>query len=445
MPRQPSQNDAALARENEALRAENETLRAQLQALQPPLRTLRRGAANQALATPGRHALELGRPAPAHHTDLLASYRLLARYIPDGAVALFDHDLCHIIASGGLIGQLGFSIAGVEGRTPHQIGLSPQAADLLAQNYRAALDGATISLELPFGARLLALMFSPVFDDDGLVMAGVLVARDITSHREREREQLQVERKLQEALFLENLSVLAEGIAHDFNNILTSIIGYAELTMLDLPAHDPARTNVDAIVSGARRASDLTRQLLAYAGKGRFAVQTLELNALVSGLTTLLLGLLGPGATLTLQLAEPLPPITVDASQIEQMLIQLIKNAAEALDKGLGTVTISTKLTALSREKLDGLTFGAGLLPGLYVCLAITDNGPGMDEATLARIFTPFFTTKFTGRGLGLAAVYGIVRSHDAALHAESTPGQGATFRIWFPVAASAARIGPSA
>ncbi len=442
MARQPSQIDAVLARENEALRAENEALRTQLRALQTPLRSLRRGAASPAPAAPSPHA---GGLATAHDTDLLASYRLLARYIPDGAVALFDHELRHIIASGGLIAQLGFSISGLEGRTPHEIGLSPQAAEMLAQNYHAALNGSTISFEVPFADRLLALLLSPVFDDDGQVIAGVLVARDITSHRQREREQLQIERKLQEALFLENLSVLAEGIAHDFNNILTSIIGYAELTMLDLPAHEPARASVDAIVGGARRASDLTRQLLAYAGKGRFAVQALELSALVSDQATLLHGLLGPGATLALSLAEPLPPVAVDASQIEQLLIQLVKNAAEALDHSLGTITISTRLAALSREKLDGLIFGAGLLPGQYVGLTIADNGPGMDEATLARAFTPFFSTKFTGRGLGLAAVHGIVRSHDAALQAESAPGRGATFRIWFPVAAPAARIGLSA
>lgn len=249
--------------------------------------------------------------------------------------------------------------------------------------------------------------------------------------------QIESERRRQETIYLENLSILAGGVAHDFNNTLTGILGYAELALLDLHDAPAARASIEAIIAGAWRAAELTHLLLAYAGRGRAAMQPLELNTLIEDTAELLRARLVPQCGLQLQLGHALPPITADATSMQQILIQLLKNSAEALDGAAGTITIDTDCEHLDDHQLRGLIFSGNCAPGTYVRLSVRDSGPGIDAATLTRIFAPFFTTKFTGRGLGLAAVHGIVRSHGAALHVQSAPGNGVTFQIWFPTAPS--------
>jgi PAS domain S-box-containing protein len=255
---------------------------------------------------------------------------------------------------------------------------------------------------------------------------------DITARKVAENENDALQRKMLETQKLESLGVLAGGIAHDFNNLLTAVLGNASLLHLDL-AHDPAKTNLlNKILIATKRAADLCRQLLAYAGKGAVIVERVNLSRLVQD-TTRLLELSLNRARLEFALASDLPSVEADASQIRQVIMNLVINAAEALGENAGVIRIVTRPVSLKHGELpDALP--AGPLPaGPYVCLEVNDNGSGMTPEVRARIFDPFFTTKFTGRGLGLAAVLGIVRSQHGALTVKSAPGKGSIFCIYLP------------
>ncbi len=259
---------------------------------------------------------------------------------------------------------------------------------------------------------------------DGLAVFG----RDVTE-RKRFSERLQQTQKL------ESLGVLAGGIAHDFNNLLTGIMGNASIVLEDLPAESPARENLDAVLTASERAAALTRQLLAYAGKGRFVIERLNLSELAQEITSLLKTSVPRTVELALELQEGLPSIEGDAAQIQQLIMNLVINAAEAVDEGkTETVRIITRTEFVDQPSIDQMFTPNGIAPGPYVALEVRDAGSGMDALTLSRIFDPFFTTKFTGRGLGLAAVLGIVRGHKGALHVESAPGNGSIFKVLFPV-----------
>jgi CheY-like chemotaxis protein/two-component sensor histidine kinase len=187
-------------------------------------------------------------------------------------------------------------------------------------------------------------------------------------------------------------------------------------------------------VSTSQRAADLTRQLLAYAGKGRFIVSTVNLSELVREISSLIETSVPKNVQLRMDLAEHLPLIEGDASQIQQLVMNLIINAAEAIGEGMnGTVLVSTGVQQVDEHYMRTVLAETAIKPGKYVYLEVNDTGRGMDEETKARIFEPFFTTKFTGRGLGLAAASGIVRSHRGAMKVYSTPGKGSTFKVLFP------------
>jgi PAS domain S-box-containing protein len=259
---------------------------------------------------------------------------------------------------------------------------------------------------------------------DGLAVFG----RDITE-RKRFSERLQQTQKL------ESLGVLAGGIAHDFNNLLTGIMGNASILLTDLSADSPSREGLQAVVTASERAAALTRQLLAYAGKGRFVIERLDLSDLVREITDLLKTSIPRTIELRLQLQDRPPSIEGDAAQIQQLIMNLVINAAEAVEDGKNeTVLIFTRMVWLDQAAIDQMVTPHGIAPGRYVLLEVRDPGCGMDDVTLSRIFDPFFTTKFTGRGLGLAAVLGIVRGHKGALQVESTPGKGSSFQVLFPV-----------
>jgi signal transduction histidine kinase len=243
-------------------------------------------------------------------------------------------------------------------------------------------------------------------------------------------ERLTLERKLLEAQKLESLGVLAGGIAHDFNNLLAAILGNAELALLDMPPESPAHTSIVQIELAARRAAALTQQMLAYSGRGHFVVDHYDLNRLVVDITELLKTSIPQQIALRLALTPQLPPIIADATQIRQVVINLVTNATEAIGDRDGSITIATRLWPGDQITLGPAALPADLAEGVYVELEVADTGHGMDTATQARIFEPFFTTKFTGRGLGLAAVLGIVRGHRGALTVRSTPGQGSSFRV---------------
>ena len=263
----------------------------------------------------------------------------------------------------------------------------------------------------------------------------MLAVTDITARKAAEEQRLQMERQMQQTQKLESLGVLAGGIAHDFNNLLTIILGNASLALDELSSMSPARDSLRAIEKTALRAAELCRQMLAYSGQGRFVIETLQLDELISEMVSLFKASLSKKALLNLNLANTLPSLRGDPSQIRQVVMNLVINAAEALGERSGVVTVSTGVMECRPDDLTGAYREERLAQGVYIWLEVSDTGCGMDPEIRRRIFEPFFTTKFTGRGLGLSAVLGIVRGHQGALQVTSTLGRGTTFKVLFPAA----------
>ncbi len=262
------------------------------------------------------------------------------------------------------------------------------------------------------------------------------VVRDVTGRREADEERRVFEQQMLHAQKLESLGVLAGGIAHDFNNLLTGIMGNAALALHHLPEESTVRTYVERIETTSNRAAELIAQLLAYAGKGQFSVTPLNLADVVHEMADLLNVSVSKMALLEVQSDDDLPPILGDATQLRQVIMNLLTNASDALGSRTGRITMRTSVKQVGRDKLLRAPSFDRLPDGQYVSLSVTDDGIGMDEATVERIFDPFFTTKFTGRGLGLAAVLGIVRAHRGAILVDSTPGRGTCIEVLLPVAA---------
>ena len=257
--------------------------------------------------------------------------------------------------------------------------------------------------------------------------------QDITERKQAEEEREHLQAQVLHAQKLESLGVLAGGIAHDFNNLLTAILGNADLALMDLPADSPVRQSLAEIGKAARRASELSNQMLAYSGRGRFIVGPINLSDLVREMGELLGVSISKKAIVEYDLAPNLSATIADAAQLRQVVINLITNASEALGEQEGTITLRTRAVQVEQKQLAEAYLSEGASGGRYVSLEVSDTGCGMDEATKARIFDPFFTTKFAGRGLGLAAVLGIVRGHQGAIKVDSTPGVGTTFTVLFP------------
>ena len=274
----------------------------------------------------------------------------------------------------------------------------------------------------------VSLRISPVRDRNGRIIGASHVARNVT-------ERKQLEEQLRHTQKLESLGVLAGGVAHDFNNLLTGILGNASLALETVSSHHPARGLIRDVVSASERASHLTRQLLAYAGKGRFVIEPLNLSGLVREISSLIQTSIPRNVQLRLELPHDVPLIQADASQIQQVVMNLVINGAEAIPPNdNGTVLVTTGVQNVDEQYLLSTLGDRSDLPaGTYVSLEVHDTGCGMDEGTLSRIFDPFFTTKFTGRGLGLAAVQGIVRGHKGAMKVYSQPGKGTTFKVLLP------------
>jgi signal transduction histidine kinase/CHASE1-domain containing sensor protein/CheY-like chemotaxis protein len=267
--------------------------------------------------------------------------------------------------------------------------------------------------------------------------------REITERKKAEAERVAMERKLLETQKLESLGVLAGGIAHDFNNLLTGIVGNAGLVRLDLPPDSPLAAHIRQIESAALRAAELCQQLLAYAGKGRFLVESLDLNELIEGTLALLRLSIGKQAQLQLALTRPLPLVMADTTQIRQIVMNLVINAADAIGARPGVVTLRTGSRFVRATEFAAWAADLGLPEGDYVFLEIGDTGCGMPPEALRRIFEPFFTTKFAGRGLGLAAVLGIVRGHRGALRVTSELGRGSVFTLFLPATGDPVAVEP--
>jgi PAS domain S-box-containing protein len=267
----------------------------------------------------------------------------------------------------------------------------------------------------------------PLLDGDGKPRQFVAIRADITQRKLGEEALRQSQR-------LESLGVLAGGVAHDFNNLLTSIMGNCNLVAMGLPAASPVHTYLGQIEKASARAADLTRQMLAYAGKGQIAIAKVDLNWLLLGMKPLMEASAFKAANLRFDLASHLPEIMGDPSQLQQIIMNLITNAWEAIGADGGTITVRTGEREVEQEVLNPAAPAIPIHPGRYVTLEVVDTGCGMPPDLLNRIFDPFFSTKFMGRGLGLSALLGILRGHGGSIQVHSEPGQGSTFRLFLPV-----------
>lgn len=264
-------------------------------------------------------------------------------------------------------------------------------------------------------------------DDPGNVRKWVGTCTDIDSQK-------QTDRALRQSAKLESIGVLAGGVAHDFNNLLTGILGNTSIALEILPASHPVRGILEAAMQASRNAAELTQQLLAYAGKGRIVLAPVNFTDVVRDSMGLIRTSIPANVELRVDLTGNLPLVEGDFNQMQQILMNLIINGAEAIENVPGTVTVKTCEQDVDKTYIRNILNPGAMVPGRYVAVEVRDTGSGMDDATIARIFDPFFTTKFTGRGLGLAAVLGMVRSHKGGIKVLSTPGEGSTFRLLFPV-----------
>ncbi|MBN1342266.1 MAG: response regulator [Phycisphaerae bacterium] len=273
----------------------------------------------------------------------------------------------------------------------------------------------------------------PLRDHGGRITGLRSCMVDLTDRMRTESERQSLEAQIRHAQKLDSLGLLAGGLAHDFNNLLVGILGNASLALMDLPPDSPTRQCIEQIEIAAQRAADLTNQMLAYSGRGKLVVQPLNLSMLVEEMAHLVASAISKKISMKYQLEDNLAIVEADATQIRQIVMNLITNAADAIGTVRGEITVRTSVVQADREYLSRTLLDDDLPEGCYVRLDVSDNGCGMDEETKARIFDPFFTSKPTGRGLGLAAVLGIVRSHQGTLRVDSRPGEGTRFTLLLP------------
>jgi PAS domain S-box-containing protein len=281
--------------------------------------------------------------------------------------------------------------------------------------------------------RDIEVVWNYLRDADGCVTGFMSVLTDITERKRAEEERRALEAQIQHAQKLESLGVLAGGIAHDFNNLLMAILGNADLALTDLSRVSPVRENLLEIKKASQRAAELAKQMLAYSGKGKFVIELLDLSEVVEEMAHILEVSVSKKAILKYNFADNLPPFEGDATQVRQVIMNLITNASEAIGDRSGIISISVGAMQADRTYLRETYLDENLPEGMYVTLEVADTGCGMDDETRGKLFDPFFTTKFTGRGLGMAAVLGIVRGHSGAVKIYSEMGKGTTMRVLFP------------
>ncbi len=272
----------------------------------------------------------------------------------------------------------------------------------------------------------------PVKDPSGAVEGLVLILRDVTERKRSMIEKEKLEQQLRQAQKMESIGTLAGGVAHDFNNILTAIIGYANIAKMKMQPDDALHSSIDSILSSAERAADLTGSLLAFSRKQIINPKPVNINMIVRGVEKLLRHLIGEEVDLSTRLDDGNPVIMADTGQIEQVLLNLVTNARDAMPHG-GAIAITTQAIDLDEDFVKRHGFGT---PGRYALVSVSDTGTGMDAETREKIFEPFFTTKEAGggTGLGLAIVYGIVKQHNGSISVYSEPGKGTTFNIYIPL-----------
>ena len=272
---------------------------------------------------------------------------------------------------------------------------------------------------------------APIFDHSGKRSGAIEMIRDVTDLKLAEEEKIHLQEQLLQTQKMESVGRLAGGVAHDFNNMLTIILGHSQLAMLGLPETDPAAAHLKIVEEIARRSTDLVRQLLAFARKQPVAPEVIDINDTIDRTLAMLKRLIGENVTISWKPGGELWSVWIDPSQIDQLLINLCVNARDAI-AGVGKIGLETANIVADIDYCRG---NPECLPGEYVMLAVSDNGCGMDKATIDRIFEPFFTTKAIGKGtgMGLATVYGVVRQNKGFINVYSELGKGTTFRVYLP------------
>ena len=375
------------------------------------------------------------------------SLQQLAAVVESSSDAIIARDLAGTVISWNPAAEqmFGYTADEIKGMD-YEIVVPPEALDAYRDARRRLTQGESVqSYETvrlrKDGTRFAAfLTLSPILDSAGQVRGTSTIARDIT-------ERKHIDEHLRETQKLESLGLLAGGVAHDFNNLLGGIMGNASLALETMPEASPDRALLQGILQASQRASGLTRQLLAYAGKGRFVMVKMDLSDLVREISGLIWTSIPKLVQLRLELNPNLPVIDADPSQIQQLIMNLVINGAEAIgEASIGTVLVTTELQMVDEHYISQYLVGDRVVPGSYVALEVHDTGSGMTDDVKAKIFDPFFTTKFTGRGLGLAAVRGIVKSHKGTIRVYSSPGKGSTFKVLLPAAdGSVAHVEPAA
>jgi len=330
----------------------------------------------------------------------------------------------------------GYSREEVIGKTALELNLwaEPDKRKLFIESIERTGEclGFEVVLQTREGKHIHILLSGRITEVHGIPCV-ISIARDITGLKKAEEDRRKLETQILQSQKLESLGVLAGGIAHDFNNLLTGILGNAELLRQDLPPLSSEFARVKQIEIAAQRAADLTRQMLAYAGKGKLHTQNIHFPDLLSQLDELINVSLGKYTQLKIELGGDLPLIHGDAAQIQQLIMNLVINASEAIHGKEGTIRLNVYSGFLQNEALEKMILGKELAEGDYICLEIEDNGVGMSAEVKEKMFEPFFSTKFTGRGLGLSAALGIVRSHKGAMQVESWEGKGTRIKVYFP------------
>lgn len=357
------------------------------------------------------------------------------------AIAFSGLDGRYLLVNPKMAAALGRPAEELVGRTPQDL-LSPAAwARVCKVNAKVLQTMNEYTAEEEWthgdGARRQYLVHKfPLVDATGECRGLGVIATDITERKQADLAWLQSQK-------LESLGVLAGGIAHDFNNLLGAMQGNVELAQAET-ALEGVKPYLKTLKGLMAKASELLRQMLAYCGQGKSSLHPLDLNEMVQEMTDLLATSISKKASIRLELHPGPLRISADPAQIQQVVMNLVINASEALEEQNGLITLRTSLENLSQGSIDSLYERQALRPGPHACLEVVDSGSGMTEAILKKIFDPFFTTKFTGRGLGLTAIHGIVRSHQGAIVIDSEPGLGSTFKVLFPAVQGAVPPAPN-
>jgi PAS domain S-box-containing protein len=372
-----------------------------------------------------------------HRKRLLASQQRIDLHLRHTPLAVIDWDQAGRVAAWNPAAERIFAIAEAAaiGRDPSILRLielpdEPRVGTTL--KLVGATEESTVLLAHDIAGRsptLCEWYNTPLVDASGQTIGVASIVRDVTDN-------LRTERALREAQKLESLGRLAGGLAHDFNNLLVALMGDADLALMKLRADTGAAAHIEQILVHAERAAELTRQLLDFSGHGAYRTQTVDLNEILRETSSLLAATIPRHVSVALRLGERIPPIDADISQLRQIAINLIINGAEAIGDAGGRIELRTRFEVLDAPLDDPLLRGGPLAPGPYVCFEVVDDGRGMAPDALAHVFDPFFSTKFVGRGLGLAPIVGIVKGHGAGVRVSSKLGAGTRFELWFPALA---------